>query len=389
MDYSFEEIKPHAIQFRNKFQIIINSIKLVGKQLDEAKVSEDQVAQQFIPVINDAKNTMLSAIRKETSDQLHEIRTFEDVVALKDRAKGLLNRLGETGGSHSRTMHSFFGKHAKVLKLELGLLEKEIKRLDELIDRYVEKTSSLVDCKESITKISSATNTEKELVAKQKEILSEMQELRSAENKYVKKIEDFKNTEVYSSYLKSKEELAKMNNGINNLLSDVNAAFARISRPLSKYTYEVGLDKESNYLMQSIMENPVNLMRDVKIDSIIEVLNKLKEGIEKGRVVTKNPEKDLENITVLTANLNDYVRRYNELDSSARELRDRTFTVDTELEGMHKGLEQIRNDIRQKESYLNDYIQKINSARSIIDGELKNIVDRIERITNSRIKVVI
>jgi altronate dehydratase len=168
MDSAFEEIKPQANHFRDKFQIIINSIKTLGKQLSDAEIKQDEVAQQYMPVINDAKSTILSAIQKETSDQVQEIRTFEDVLALRDRAKGLLNRLGETGGSHSRTMHSFFGKYAKVLKLELGLLDKEMKRLNELIDDYTEKTTSFMDCQESMARISSAISTEKEFAEKQK-----------------------------------------------------------------------------------------------------------------------------------------------------------------------------------------------------------------------------
>lgn len=389
MDSSFEEIKPQAIQFRNKFQIIMNSFKTLGKQLDEVQIGEDEVAQQYIPVINDAKNTILTAIQKETADQLQEINTFDDVLVLRDRAKSLLNRLGDTGGSHRRTIHNFFGKHAKILKLELGLLDKETKRLNELIDSYTEKTSSFVDCKESMAKVSSAMNTEEVIAGKQKEIREELEALRSKEPVLMKKIEDFKRTEEYTDYMKSKEELERANNAANNVLSDVNAAFSRISRPLSKYTYEVGLDKESNYLTQSIMDNPVNLMRDAKIDHIIEILNKVRESVQKGRVTTKNPEKDVENINLLTSNLHDYVKQYKEYDSSARELGSKTIVIDRKLESMHNELGGIRGEIQQKESYLNDYSKQMTDAKSTMNDELKNISARIESASGSRVKIVI
>lgn len=389
MDSSFEEIKPQAVQFRNKFEIIMNSIKALGKQLDEVRIGEDEVAQQYIPVINDAKNTILTAIQKETADQLQEINTFDDVLVLRDRTKSLLNRLGDTGGSHRRTIHNFFGKHAKVLKLELGLLDKETKRLNELIDSYTEKTSSFVDCKESMARVSSAMNTEEAIVRKQKEIMEELEALRSKEPVLVKKIEDFKRTEEYNDYRKSKEELERVNNAANNVLSDVNAAFSRISRPLSKYTYEVGLDKESNYLVQSIMENPVNLMRDAKIDHVIEILNKVRESVQKGRVTTKNPEKDVENINLLTSNLHDYVKQYKEYDASVRELGSKTIVIDRKLESMHNELGGIRGEIQQKESYLNDYSKQMTDAKSTINDELKNISERIESASGSRVKIVI
>jgi DNA repair ATPase RecN len=387
MDSAFEEIKPQANHFRDKFQIIINSIKTLGKQLSDVEIKQDEVAQQYMPVINDAKSTILSAIQKETSDQVQEIRTFEDVLALRDRAKGLLNRLGETGGSHSRTMHSFFGKYAKVLKLELGLLDKEMKRLNELIDDYTEKTTSFMDCQESIARISSAIGTEKEFVEKQKEIRAEVELLRSKEAELANKIEDFKKTEEFNAYMKSKEELMHVKNEVSNVLSDVNASFSRISRPLSKYTYEVGLDKESNYMMQSIMDNPVNLMHDSKAEQVSAVLNKVIEGMQKGRITTKHPEKDIENMNGLIANLHDYIRRYKEYDSSLRELQGKTSVVSNRLEKMSAELKNFRDDRQQRESYLNDCVQRVNNAKSVMNDELKKISDAIERTTGSRIRI--
>lgn len=389
MDSTFDEVKPQANQFRDRFQIIMNSIKALAKQLDAVEIKEDQVAQQLIPMINDAKNTILTAIRKETSDQLQEINSFDDVLALRDRAKGLLNRLGETGGSHSRTMHSFFGKHAKVLKLELGLLDKEMKKLNEFIDRYTKKTSSLAESKESIARIYSAMNAENESANKVKEAEQELESLKSKENDLVKRIEEFKNTDEFQVYKKSQEELQNARNNVNNLLSDVNTAFSRISRPLSKYTYEVGLSKENNYLMQSIMENVQNLMDDSRVNRVIEVLNKVREGVETRRITTKNPEKDVENIKGLIINLPDYIKQFQAGYSIVKELQEKNSVIHNKLENMRNELEQIRYEIQQKESYIDDYKRTIDHAKSTVKEELKKIMDRIEKATGNRIKITL
>ncbi|MFQ5941563.1 MAG: hypothetical protein ACE5KA_07700 [Nitrososphaerales archaeon] len=389
IDYAFEEIKPSSIQFMDKFQIIINSIRTLGKQLEETEVKESDVAQQFMPVINDAKRTILNAIQRETSDELQEINTFDDILALRERAQGLLNRLGETGGSHSRTMHSFFGKYAKVLKLELGMLDKEMKRMNKLIDNYTRKTSSLMECSESIARISSAISMENELVEKGKEIRGELELLKSKEAEFVKRIEDFKKTEEFNVYMKTNEQLTNVKNALSNVLSDVNASFSRISRPLSKYTYEVGLDKQSNYLIQSIMENPVNLMHDSKPDQVIEVLNKVREGMQKRRITTKNPEKDVENINGLMSNLHDYLKQYKEYETSVRELQGKTAVVNSKLESVQDELKRIRDDIMQKESNLNEYERTVTNAKKTATDELKEISETIEGATGRRMRIVI
>ena len=389
LDVAFEEIMPEAIQFMDKFQIIINSIKTLGEQLDEEQIKEDEVAQQFIPVINDAKNTIVTAIKRETSTDLQEIITFEDVLTLKERAKGLLNRLGETGGSHRRTIHSFFGKHAKVLKVELGLLDKGMKQFNVLIDDYTEKSTLFKDSKVSMVRISESIRIENESLKKRGEISDELEWLRSQNTELTKKVQDNENTGEFKIFMKSQDELINVKNAVNNILSEVNSSFSRISRPLGKYTYEVGLDKESKSLMQSIMENPVNLMYDSKINQVIEVLNKVKDGMKKGKISTKNPDKDIENLNGLLDNLQHYVKQFEVYDNKVNELQDKTLGVKTKLELMDNESKRIRYEIQQKESNMIYCDEEIDNARSTINDELKKISERIERAVGSRIRVVI
>lgn len=389
MDAMFEDKKPYAEQFKAKFHFIINSLQNLSERISQVQIKEEQVAPQYLPVINDAKTTVRSAIEKETAEQLPEINTFDDLLALRDRAKGLLNRLGEMGGSRRRILHSFFGRHVKVLKAELEMLDKEVKKLNELIDEHINKTSVLSECRQRVERISYVMNEKGGYAEKLKVSEEELESLRSGEEELVRKIGELKKTPEFNAYLKDKEELMKMNGNINELLYDVNMSFSRISRPVNKYTYEVGLDKESNYLLQSIMENPVNLMDDTKVDKVAEALNKVREGMEKGRITTKNPEKDIENINTLIGNLHDYVRLYKDYNAATAELRGKTSGIDKKLETMRDELQNIRDAIQQKESYLKDYSKSINSAKSTIDDELRKISEGLERATGSKVKIVL
>jgi len=385
----FDAIKPQLNLIKGKVQIIMNSLKVVGDELNKAEIKQDQVSQQYISVINDAKSTLLTAIRKETTEQLPEIRNFDDAINLRDRAKSFLNRLGDTSGSHRRTIHTFFGKYSKVLKFELGLLNKEVKHLNEMIDQHSETRSSLSECRESITRVSIALRENKEFAKRSEETKNELDTLKSRESELVRKIEELKNTEGFDEYKRSKKELERVNHETSRLLSEIDAAFSRISRPLSKYAYEVGLDKESNYLMQSIMENPLNLIQNAKVDQIIEILTKVRETVQKGRITVKNPDKDIENINGLISNLHAYIDEYKKHDSKIQELSSKTSVIDNELDKIHAELGRVRSDIAQKESLLNDYRQKVEQTRSAINNEIKSITERIDRTIGSKVKIVI
>ncbi|MFQ5969397.1 MAG: hypothetical protein ACE5J2_02740 [Nitrososphaerales archaeon] len=388
-DSEFDALKPEVNQIKSKVQIIMNAIKVVGDDLNKAEIRQDEVSQKFSSVINDAKSTLLTAIAKETTEQLPEISNFDDAMDLRDRAKSLLNRLGDTSGSHRRTIHMFFGKYSKVLKFELGLLNREVKHLNELIDRYIEMTSSLSECEESIMRISIASRENKEFAKKGEETKNELDMLKSMELEVVKKIDELKNTERFYEYKRNKKEVERVNNETSRILSEIDAAFSRISRPLSKFAYEVGLDKESNYLMQSVMENPLNLIQNAKEDQIIEILTKVREKVQQGRITVKNPSKDIENINGLVSNLHAYVDEYKKHDSKVQELSSKTSIVDKELDKIHTELDRVRSDITQKESALNDYRQKVEHTRSTINREIKRITERIDRTMGSKVRIVI
>jgi predicted nucleic acid-binding Zn-ribbon protein len=382
-------MKPQLNQIRSRIQVVINAIKALGDELTKVEIKTDQVADQYVPVINDAKKTLLTAIQKETSEPLSEIRVFDDVLALRDRANRLLNRLGDTSGSHSRVIHSFFGKHAKVLKLQLGFLSKEAKHLNELIERYTEKTSSLSECNVSISKIATAMKESHELTRKSEDAVNEFKILKSKEDELFKKIENLKNTESYRQYKVDKEELAKAKKDAESVLSEIDAAFSRISRPLSKYTYEVGLDKESNYLVQSVMEDPLKLVYDAKIEQLIEILKKIKESVQQGRIVVKNPDKDIENMAALMMHMQPYTDTYKQYHNRVQVLTEKTSFMDTEVDRLQREFERIRSDIVQKESFLNDYTQKLQHAKSTINSELNRIIEHIDKATGSTIKITI
>jgi len=384
-----ESTKPQLNQIKSRVQIVINSIKVLGDGLKKVEIDTEKVAEQYLPVINDAKKTILVAIQKETSEQLPEIKSFDDVLILRDRANRLLNRLGDTSGSHRRIIHSFFGKYAKVLKFQLGLLNKEIKHLNELIERYTEKISSLSECNASVSKITMALEESSDLARKREEARNEFNVLKEREAKLLSKIDAMKHMESFNEYKMDKEELARVKKDAEGVLSEIDVAFSKISRPVSKYTYEVGLDKESNYIIQSVMEDPLKLIYDAKAEQLIEILKKVREAVQQGKVVVKNPDKDIENIDTIITNMHQYIDTYKRYYAKMQDLNAKTSPVDAELDRLHKELERVRSDAAQKESFLNDYTKKLEQTKSTISSELNRITERIDSAIGSRIKVKI
>ena len=160
-----------------------------------------------------------------------------------------------------------------------------------------------------------------------------------------------------------------------------------IARPLSKYAYEVGLDKESNYLVQSVMEDPLKLIHDAKAELLIEILKKVMGAVQQGKIAVKNPDKDIENISALMTNMQQYIDAYKGHYARMQDLSAKTSPIDAELNRLHNELERIRSDVAQKESFLNDYTQKLEQTKSSISSELNSITERIVEATGSRIRI--
>ncbi len=365
----------------------MNSIKSFGEELKKVEINPEKVAGQYLPVIKDAKETLLVAVQKETSEELSELRSLDDILNMRERTKKLLSRLGDTSGSHSRIIHSFFAKHAKILKFQLGLLNREAGKLNRLVDRYLEKNSSLSDCLVGISKISSALSESSNLAGKIAELETDVGALKAKEKELVQKIEAFRRSEDFQRYRLDREELARIRKEAENLLSEIGAAFAKISRPVSKYTYEVGLDKESNSFIQSVMENPLNLVRNPKMEELRAILGKVSEAVKGGKIVVKNPEKDADNIAALIVNAEQYTKTYSGLASTIQLLSEKTLPVEAGLVRFEQELEKMRSQVSQKESFLDDFTRQLAQAKSTVSEELRKIEERIEKVAGSRIKV--
>lgn len=382
-------MKPNLNQIRGKIEMVINSIKAFGDEVKKVEIDAEQVAEQYLPVINDAKNTLLSAIQKETSEKLPDIKSFDDVAMLYDRAKRLLNRLGDTSGSHSKILHTFFGKYAKVLKFQLGLLSKEVKHMDEIMGRYKERESVLSECSSGVARITNTLLEISDLARKREDTEKELGILEGRQSELVRKIDGMRTSESYSKYRIDKEELANVRKDAENVLAEIYSSFSRISRPLSKYTYEVGLDKESNYLIQSVMESPLKLVHGARTDQLIDVLNKVRSGVHEGKIVVKNPDKDLENMDMLIGNIRQYVDAYKSHHAKVQILTEKTSAMDAELDRVNGELERVKGSVTQKKALLDDYTQKLEHVRSSVSSELNRITERIDMATGSRIKIKI
>jgi methyl-accepting chemotaxis protein len=387
IDMELDGIKLEINQVKGRVQIVINSIKAFSDQMKNVEINPEQVAEQYIPVINDVKKTLLAAIQRETSDALPEIKSFDDVTMLHERAKRLLNRLGDTSGSHSKIIHNFLGKYAKVLKFQLGLLSKEVKHLDAIMDGYRERTSVLSECSTSISRVSAALKERDEMARKSEDTNNELKVLKEKESELVKVNDDMRNSERFNAYRMNREKLERVRNDAESVLAEIGAAFARISRPLSKYAYEVGIDKESNYLIQSVTADPLKLIDEARTDQLIEVLNKVREAVRQGRISVKNPEKDIENIDLLANNISSYIDSYRKHHAAMQELKESVSPIDAELAKVKSDLERVRSEVAQKGSLLDEYNQKLAYARSTINSEINSVAERIDTATGSRVKI--
>jgi len=158
------------------------------------------------------KKQVIETIKKEDSEKLPDIKSYEDVLALTELVTRKLKRMGDALGRQSRVIHIFAKKYAAKLKRHLAVLNAERSELQSLVDNFKKLND---DGSEISKKIVNYYESKNNLETNHKQIT----DMKNSIGEFEKKIENAKNSiselksgEEYLKYIETQEKLEKTKN---------------------------------------------------------------------------------------------------------------------------------------------------------------------------------
>src|SRR3990172_5247812 len=155
---------------RKKIEENLDEISKIIKELEQDNLHVDDIDKHLEILVVRGKKQVIDTIKKENSEKLPDIKSYDDVLALTELLTQRLKRIGDVLGRQSRVIHIFAKKYANKLKDHLAALNYDRNKMQTMIDKHTKLTD---DTAQIIQKITNYDESKRKLKETEKRVRSE------------------------------------------------------------------------------------------------------------------------------------------------------------------------------------------------------------------------
>ncbi len=273
----------------------------------------------------------------------------------------ILNPSGSmSGGSYAQKTVNILGRKAKIEELE-----KELKELEEKINKVIEEKKDIENSEEKY---------EEELLSVSG-ALQEIQITYATDKQKLVAVEE-NITKLRERIDKSKEELARIEKQKEeNILkiNEINETMSKNTEDMDKLKAEIAEFAKTNSENQKYIDNLNFDVTNLKISvssfneselSIDEIVERIKQDIENNNISISNKQSNMQNI--LTEN--------EELEKKVIELEEQIKELDIKMSSSDENINKLKADREEKNTKLNHTEDEILSKINVLDGLKEEII---------------
>jgi len=359
-----------AKTFRNKIDSSCKTILGIADDLEHDTLKVDDIDPILKSLVERGKKEVISVIKRESTVQLPEINSYDDVKIFNTTTTRMLKKIGDALGRQSRVIHIFAKKYAGKLKSDLKVVTDRNDEITTTITNHSELETKTEQIFENINMIEQSKKSIIDLGEQQKLAKKTMEELIATIKRDERDIENIKNSSEYVEFLQTSKNLDSLSSEKNKIRNEIELQFTKISRPLNKYVYVSSLDKPQKKLLANLLENSYDVLIDSNKQDIVQILESTKNGVQSGSVSVKDVDKSLSQIDETLSLLPAFIEKISTFNRSRSDIENKLSTFDTE-------------QLRRKESMLNTHQNDKSSLESKIRSAEKESIDAIEFIPKS------
>ena len=359
--------------FRNKINSSCETILHIAIDLERDTLNIDDIDVHLKRLVERGKNEVISVIKRESTAQLPEINSYEDVKNFNATAGRMLKKIGDSLGRQSSVIHIFAKKYAGKLKGDLKVMTDRNDEITGIITNHSELETKIVQILNTMNKIEQSKKSIIDLGEQEKLTTKTIDDLIATIDSDEKEIENIKNSSEYIEFLQINEKLDSLSSEKNKIRNEIELQLTKISRPLNKYVYVSSLDKPLKKLLADLIVNPYDVLVDSNKQDIIQILESTRKGIQSGSVSVKDTDKSLLQIDETLSFIPGFIEKISVFNRSKSD-------IESKLLGFNN------DQLRQKESVLSMHKNdksSLESKISSIEKELKDTTEIIPKFVKS------
>jgi len=368
--------------FRNKIDLNRNTIQNIIIELESDSLNLDEMDTHLSRIVKRGKNEVINIVKKECTNALPEINSFEDVSVFSTITTRMLKKIGDSLGRQSNVIHIFAKKYAKKLKSDLSIMTDGNDEIDTIINNYSQLEDSIKQIIDSITKHETSEKSINKLQQKQEEIEKKLLDIIERARTNEKNIKNIKDGKQYAEFLENKKKLDSLSSEKSKIKNEIGLQFVKISRPLNKYVYVSALDKPQKKLLADLIDNPYDVLTETNKNDIAEILESVRKGIQSGSVSVKDVNKSVSQIDEILPKLDNFIMQITTYDKSKNDIEDELSNFDGErLRLEESNLAKCQRDKLDAESKIKSLNDEITSTVESIPKHVKSIESILNQIS--------
>lgn len=329
---------------------VLKHINNVADDLEKEEIVIEE--EKLTPLVKNTKNTIVRALKRESSNILSKPKNFEDFVNFKNSLDSSINRFGEVTSSHSRIVNTFMKKHANSLRGDLKKISDYLEKLNDGYTNIKQEKAIIESLRSDLLNVKSKNNDMNNTINAIKMMENECKKLNELIDRNKDEISKLKSSSDYEKglkYLREKESIDKEKALLQSNLSDISG---HLTKAANKYSY--GLTQSTVEKINLLVYKPEEVAKKNNMSEYIRLLNEIKESIKTNKIILKDSNKMIPYFDTLAHELPIFKSKMEKIDARIEKLKD-------------KDKVSIINKVKEKETE-----NKINMDQLEVDNQRKN-----------------
>lgn len=361
-------------------------INIIAEDLEAEVIDTEE--EKLMPLVQNTKNTIVRALKRESSNILPIPKTFEDFIKYKDSVDASINRFGEVTSSHSRIVNTFMKKHANSLRGELKRISDSSEKLNDEYEQITDERKIIEQCRSNLLgmhfKIDEISRTNIAI----KNLDQKIRQLQEGKDRREKEINSIKSSSDYSKclkYLQEKEEIDKRRKKSINELYEISS---HLTKAANKYSY--GLSRGTVEKIDTIVNKPSEIVSKTNMSEYITLLKDIKESVRSNKIVLKDSKKVLQYFDMLMDELPKFKSEIKELDSRVDRLKDKDkIAVLDELKRKEAERKEAERMIMSENQRKDETSKQKTGLEEQMISTTKDIEEQIHKLCRKKYKISI
>ena len=361
-------------------------INIIAEELDAEVIDTEE--EKLMPLVQNTKNTIVRALKRESSNILPIPKTFEDFIKYKDSVDASINRFGEVTSSHSRIVNTFMKKHANSLRGELKRISDSSEKLNDEYEQITDERKMIEQCRSNLLGMHSKIEEINRTNIAIKNLDQKIRQLQEGKDRREKEINSIKSSSDYSKclkYLQEKEEIDKRRKKSINELYEISS---HLTKAANKYSY--GLSRGTVEKIDTIVNKPSEIVSKTNMSEYITLLKDIKESVRSNKIVLKDSKKVLQYFDMLMDELPKFKSEIKELDSRVDRLKDKDkIAVLDELKRKEAERKEAERMIMSENQRKDETSKQKTGLEEQMISTTKDIEEQIHKLCRKKYKISI